>query len=169
PRSPPSSAGTRCSGRPPAPSSVTPATSPRVTCSTAAWPAATSPSRSGSPRAERAVASRRYDPHPGLTWPVARRPAPRRTVRRSVRALCQTWRMSTPEVETLSYEQAREELQDVVRRLETGAATLEESMELWERGEALATRCQQWLDGARERLAAAQQEHRTAADEEAEG
>ncbi|HLT85645.1 MAG TPA: exodeoxyribonuclease VII small subunit [Phototrophicaceae bacterium] len=77
--------------------------------------------------------------------------------------------MSTPEVETLSYEQAREELQDVVRRLETGAATLEESMELWERGEALATRCQQWLDGARERLAAAQQEHRTAADEEAEG
>lgn len=77
--------------------------------------------------------------------------------------------MSTPEVETLSYEQAREELQDVVRRLETGAATLEESMELWERGEALATRCQQWLDGARERLAAAHQEHRTAADEEAEG
>lgn len=65
--------------------------------------------------------------------------------------------MSTPDVDSLSYEQAREELQDVVRRLETGAATLEESMRLWERGEALAARCQQWLDGARERLAKAQQ------------
>ncbi|TNC18481.1 exodeoxyribonuclease VII small subunit [Georgenia sp. 311] len=65
--------------------------------------------------------------------------------------------MTNPDVAKLSYEQAREELQDVVRRLETGAATLEESMELWERGEALATRCQEWLDGARERLAAAQQ------------
>ncbi|MCM3662403.1 exodeoxyribonuclease VII small subunit [Georgenia satyanarayanai] len=65
--------------------------------------------------------------------------------------------MTTPDVESLSYEQAREELQDVVRRLETGAATLEESMRLWERGEALAARCQQWLDGARERLAKAQQ------------
>ncbi len=64
--------------------------------------------------------------------------------------------MSTPDVASLSYEQAREELQEVVRRLETGAATLEESMTLWERGEALAARCQQWLDGAREKLAAAQ-------------
>jgi len=42
-----------------------------------------------------------------------------------------------------------------VRRLESGGATLEESLALWERGEALATRCQQWLDGARERLDAA--------------
>lgn len=57
-----------------------------------------------------------------------------------------------PDVASLSYEQAREELQDVVRRLENGAATLEESMQLWERGEALAARCQQWLDGAQERL-----------------
>ena len=51
-----------------------------------------------------------------------------------------------------TYEQAREELVDVVRRLETGAATLEESLALWERGEALAAICQQWLDGARARL-----------------
>jgi exodeoxyribonuclease VII small subunit len=51
-----------------------------------------------------------------------------------------------------SYEQAREELVDVVRRLETGAATLEESLALWERGEALAAICQEWLDGARARL-----------------
>lgn len=54
-----------------------------------------------------------------------------------------------------TYEAAREELVDVVRRLESGGATLEESLALWERGEALATLCQQWLDGARERLDAA--------------
>ncbi|MGA8847990.1 MAG: exodeoxyribonuclease VII small subunit [Nocardioides sp.] len=50
------------------------------------------------------------------------------------------------------YEQAREELIDVVRRLETGGASLEASLALWERGEALATICQEWLDGARARL-----------------
>ena len=57
--------------------------------------------------------------------------------------------------EELSYEQARDELAEVVRRLEAGADTLEESLALWERGEALATVCQQWLDGARSRLQAA--------------
>jgi len=51
-----------------------------------------------------------------------------------------------------SYEAAREELVEVVRRLETGGSTLEESLALWERGEALATICQEWLDGARARL-----------------
>ena len=44
------------------------------------------------------------------------------------------------------------ELVEVVRRLEAGGATLEESLALWERGEALAAICQSWLDGARERL-----------------
>ena len=56
---------------------------------------------------------------------------------------------------TPSYEAAREELIDVVRRLEAGGTTLEESLALWERGEALATICQDWLDGARKRLDAA--------------
>ena len=51
-----------------------------------------------------------------------------------------------------SYEQARDELVEVVRRLEAGGLTLEESLALWERGEALATVCQEWLDGARARL-----------------
>lgn len=51
-----------------------------------------------------------------------------------------------------SYEQAREELIEVVRRLEAGGTTLEESLTLWERGETLATICQEWLEGARERL-----------------
>jgi exodeoxyribonuclease VII small subunit len=58
---------------------------------------------------------------------------------------------------TLSYEQAREELAEVVRRLEAGGLTLEESLQLWERGEKLANTCQVWLDGARARLAAATQ------------
>ncbi len=58
-------------------------------------------------------------------------------------------------VADLSYEQARDELVAVVSRLEAGGATLEESLALWERGEALAARCQQWLDGARARLDAA--------------
>lgn len=54
--------------------------------------------------------------------------------------------------ETLPYEQARDELVEVVRQLEAGGTTLEESLALWERGEQLATVCQQWLDGARQRL-----------------
>lgn len=60
-----------------------------------------------------------------------------------------------PDVASLSYEQARDELVGVVRALEAGNVPLEESLALWERGEALATRCQEWLDGARSRLAAA--------------
>jgi exodeoxyribonuclease VII small subunit len=56
---------------------------------------------------------------------------------------------------TTTYEQARDELADVVRRLEAGGLSLEESLSLWERGEALAGVCQHWLDAARERLAAA--------------
>ena len=55
----------------------------------------------------------------------------------------------------LGYEEAREELIEVVRRLESGGTTLEESLALWERGEALARTCQHWLDGARRRLDAA--------------
>ncbi|NAZ81922.1 exodeoxyribonuclease VII small subunit [Kineococcus sp. R8] len=62
------------------------------------------------------------------------------------------------ELDALTYEQARDELVDVVRRLETGGAGLEESLALWERGEALADRCQRFLDGARARLDAARGE-----------
>ncbi|MCW2793349.1 MAG: Exodeoxyribonuclease small subunit [Nocardioides sp.] len=59
-----------------------------------------------------------------------------------------------PAEAAISYEDAREELIDVVRRLEAGGTTLEESLALWERGEQLAKTCQAWLDGARQRLAA---------------
>ncbi len=55
----------------------------------------------------------------------------------------------------LSYEQARDELVRVVSELEQGSATLEQSLALWERGEALARRCEEWLLGAKERLDAA--------------
>ncbi|MBL1081188.1 exodeoxyribonuclease VII small subunit [Streptomyces actinomycinicus] len=64
--------------------------------------------------------------------------------------------------EALSYEQARDELIEVVRRLEAGGTTLEESLALWERGEELAEVCRHWLEGARARLDAA------LAEEEAE-
>lgn len=56
--------------------------------------------------------------------------------------------------EQLGYEEARAELLDVVRTLEQGGASLEESLALWERGERLARVCQRWLDGARQRLEA---------------
>jgi exodeoxyribonuclease VII small subunit len=56
---------------------------------------------------------------------------------------------------TPSYEAARDELVEVVRRLEQGGATLEESLALWERGEELAKVCATWLDGAQARLDAA--------------
>jgi len=59
------------------------------------------------------------------------------------------------DVETLSYEQARDELVEVVRRLEAGGTTLEEALALWERGEQLATVCERFLAGARARLDAA--------------
>lgn len=59
-----------------------------------------------------------------------------------------------PDPASLGYEQARDELVSVVARLESGNTTLEESLALWERGEALAERCQQWLNDARARLAA---------------
>jgi exodeoxyribonuclease VII small subunit len=51
-----------------------------------------------------------------------------------------------------SYEEARDELVDIVAKLEAGDSTLEESLSLWERGEHLAAVCQGWLDGAQERL-----------------
>ncbi|MDQ0774783.1 exodeoxyribonuclease VII small subunit [Streptomyces aurantiacus] len=63
--------------------------------------------------------------------------------------------MTSKTDESLGYEQARDELIEVVRRLEAGGTTLEESLALWERGEELAKVCRRWLDGARARLDAA--------------
>ena len=65
---------------------------------------------------------------------------------------------AVPDVSSLSYEQARDELVRVVAELEQGGSTLERSLALWERGEALARRCEEWLMGARERLEAARRQ-----------
>jgi len=62
--------------------------------------------------------------------------------------------VSTKEISAYSFEAARDELLTIVARLESGDVTLDESLDLWERGEKLAARCQEILDGARERIAA---------------
>lgn len=56
------------------------------------------------------------------------------------------------DVANLSYEAARDQLVLIVQQLEGGGATLEQSLALWERGEALAQQCENWLSGARKRL-----------------
>jgi exodeoxyribonuclease VII small subunit len=69
-----------------------------------------------------------------------------------------TGRTTVPGVtdeEPPGYEAARTELEQLVKRLESGGATLEESLALWERGEELAAVCRRWLDGAQARLDAA--------------
>lgn len=66
---------------------------------------------------------------------------------------------------SVSYEAARDELVQVVQRLESGGVPLDESLALWERGEELAAICQRWLDGARARVEAA----RAGRDSPAEG
>ncbi|WP_217141255.1 exodeoxyribonuclease VII small subunit [Streptomyces sp. AC627_RSS907] len=71
--------------------------------------------------------------------------------------------------EALGYEQARDELIEVVRRLEAGGTTLEESLALWERGEELAKICRRRLDGARARLDAALAEESEATAEGEDG
>ncbi|MFD6908903.1 exodeoxyribonuclease VII small subunit [Streptomyces sp. NPDC060077] len=67
--------------------------------------------------------------------------------------------------EALGYEQARDELIEVVRQLEAGGTTLEESLALWERGEELAKVCRRRLEGARARLDAALAEEGGAEDD----
>ena len=63
-----------------------------------------------------------------------------------------------PDPASLSYEQARDELLAVVQQLESGGASLAESMALWQRGEKLAEVCQGFLDGAREQVAASRKD-----------
>ena len=56
-------------------------------------------------------------------------------------------------ISQLGYEQCRDELIEVVRRLEQGGLDLDASLSLWERGEQLARRCEEHLAGARKRVA----------------
>lgn len=60
------------------------------------------------------------------------------------------------DISKMSYEEARDELQEVVAQLEQQNVTLDASMALWERGEALAKVCEEWLSGARKKLSDAQ-------------
>lgn len=55
-------------------------------------------------------------------------------------------------IDGLGYEQARDELAEVVRALEVGGLSLDDALALWERGERLARRCEQQLAGARDRV-----------------
>jgi exodeoxyribonuclease VII small subunit len=71
--------------------------------------------------------------------------------------MAKTPEVSAPDIQALSYEEARDELVRVVSELEQGSSTLEQSLALWERGEALAARCEEWLIGAKARLDAARQ------------
>lgn len=68
--------------------------------------------------------------------------------------------------EELGYEQARDQLVDVVRELEAGGLSLEESLALWEKGEHLAKLCERHLEGARERIETALKSVEEAGDEE---
>jgi len=95
------------------------------------------PERRSGPARGQATRKQPAGDQPPSAQPAADRPAP-----------------GVPAAE-MPYEQARDELIEVVRRLEGGGLTLEESLTLWERGERLAAICVQWLEGARARLAAA--------------
>lgn len=70
------------------------------------------------------------------------------------------------DVQELTFEQARDQLVEIVSTLEAGTATLDESMTLWERGEALADRCQQLLDGAQAAIDAATGNEASEGDDE---
>ena len=100
----------------------------------------------------------------GVTEPDQKQSSPKRSSRKPAEQTSaagqafpeeQTGTPVSDEFAELSYEQARDALIDVVRRLESGAETLEESLTLWERGEALARHCEQWLAGAQAKLDAA--------------
>lgn len=72
-----------------------------------------------------------------------------------------------PQAQRPPYEQARDELAELVKRLEAGGLSLEQSLQLWERGERLAAVCTEWLEGARARLAEAMAKRSDGSDPEA--
>ena len=76
-------------------------------------------------------------------------------------------RDAPPPARRPSYEQGRDELTELVKRLEAGGLTLEQSLQLWERGERLAEVCNEWLEGARARLAEAMAQRAEGSDPDA--
>jgi exodeoxyribonuclease VII small subunit len=108
------------------------------------------------PAAKRTAAGRPPGEHPAAGRP-AERTAAERTAAGPPAERTAAGRPAgeRPAGERPAYEQARDELTELVKRLEAGGLTLEQSLELWERGERLAVICEEWLEGARARLAAA--------------
>lgn len=71
-------------------------------------------------------------------------------------------------VEELNYEQARDELVEIVKILELGQMSLDESLNYWERGEELAAYCEKYLDGASTRIEKALERREGARETEGE-
>jgi exodeoxyribonuclease VII small subunit len=115
--------------------------------------AADSPETPAGAGRRRAAADR---PAPGDGPPPGDGPAPdKATAGRPAAGGPPAGRAAAGQAPRLPYEKARDELTELVKRLEAGGLTLEQSLELWERGERLADICTEWLDGARARLATA--------------
>ncbi len=75
------------------------------------------------------------------------------SIRKALNVSTEPVAVSPEDIAQLSYEQARDELITIVARLESGQVPLEQSMILWQRGEALAARCATWLDDAQSKIA----------------
>ena len=100
---------------------------------------------------------RRHEPHSHPEHPRHRRLTRRARPGLVPRLLTQRNTVMTthdqlPDPQSLGYEEARDELVRIVQTLEGGQAPLEDTLTMWERGEALAARCSQILDGAQTRL-----------------
>jgi exodeoxyribonuclease VII small subunit len=110
--------------------------------------------RSGAPDQPGAPAERAR-PQAAAERPQKRAAADRTAADRTAAGQAAAGQAAAGQAARLPYEQARDELTDLVKRLEAGGLTLEQSLELWERGERLADICTEWLEGARVRLATA--------------
>jgi exodeoxyribonuclease VII small subunit len=110
--------------------------------------------RSGAPDQPGAPAERAR-PQAAAERPQKRAAADRTAADRTAAGQAAAGQAAAGQAARLPYEQARDELTDLVKRLEAGGLTLEQSLELWERGERLADICTEWLEGARARLATA--------------
>ena len=110
--------------------------------------------RSGAPDQPGAPAERTR-PQAAAERPQKRAAADRTAAGQAAAGQAAAGQAAAGQAARLPYEQARDELTDLVKRLEAGGLTLEQSLELWERGERLADICTEWLEGARARLATA--------------
>ena len=110
--------------------------------------------RSGTPDQPGAPAERARQ-QAAAVHPQKRAAADRTAADRTAAGQAAAGQAAAGQAARLPYEQARDELTDLVKRLEAGGLTLEQSLELWERGERLADICTEWLEGARARLATA--------------